>query len=293
MLISRVGDTIRTYHLVQNRDTGAAITNLTGDNFRIILALDGSPAVESVDVAHVLNGYYCLSFIAGSPGEYSMSAELLDNFEGSDQGGFTAREFSVLAEGAALPWWGVGLISLDDVKQALGVEQNYNEFVIQELIAGVSEAIAAYLGQDFEDHTVVPTDDVYNGNGRQTLFLGRRSHVVGVEGVTIDGLVVPKAAGPRDAGWVLDGHELHLRHHYRFHHGFQNVVVSTRWGWASPPPRARLACLQWVVVQYKDIVEHPGQLSIRIGDETSRFQVGPMPEFVAQLLEGLINQAVA
>ncbi len=128
------------------------------------------------------------------------------------------------------------LISLAQLKAHLGVQSSGDDVVLSALISQISRAIAAYLNRPF----IWPRDvvDVFDGNGRDRIQL-RHWPVVSVSSVSINGQVVPQAATPQSAGWVLETSDLEppgamqqviLRGGF-YPRGWQNVSIAYRAGY--------------------------------------------------------------
>ncbi len=128
------------------------------------------------------------------------------------------------------------LISLAQLKAHLGVQSNGDDIVLSALISQISRAIAAYLNRPF----IWPRDvvDVFDGNGRDRIQL-RHWPVVSVSSVSVNGLIVPPAATPQSAGWLLEASDLEppgamqqvILQGGVFQRGWQNVSIGYRAGY--------------------------------------------------------------
>ncbi len=128
------------------------------------------------------------------------------------------------------------LISLAQLKAHLGVQSNGDDIVLSGLISQISRAIAAYLNRPF----IWPRDivDVFDGNGRDRIQL-RHWPVVSASSVSVNGQVVPPAATPQSAGWLVEASDLEPPGAMQqviwlggvFPRGWQNVSVAYRAGY--------------------------------------------------------------
>jgi hypothetical protein len=128
------------------------------------------------------------------------------------------------------------LISLAQLKAHLGVQSSGDDIVLSALISQISRAIAAYLNRPF----LWPRDvvDVFDGNGRDRIQL-RHWPVVSVASVNVNGLIVPPAAAPQSAGWLLEPSDLEppgamqqvILQGGVFPRGWQNVSIAYRAGY--------------------------------------------------------------
>jgi hypothetical protein len=128
------------------------------------------------------------------------------------------------------------LISLAQLKAHLGVQSNGDDVVLSALISQISRAIASYLNRPF----IWPRDvvDVFDGNGRDRIQL-RHWPVTSVSSVSVNGQIVPPAATPQNAGWLVEPADIEPPGAMQqvillggvFPRGWQNVSIAYRAGY--------------------------------------------------------------
>lgn len=158
------------------------------------------------------------------------------------------------------------IVSLDLLKQRLGVTHDKQDAYFQTLLDGVSAAVEAFIGRKLEAADYV---ERYNGNGKNRLVL-EQWPVISVLSVKINGRVVDD--------WDFDNWLL-IRHAC-FSQGIRNVEVSYRAGYETLPADIQEAILI-IATQRMNEIENKGVQSKTLAGETIAFSTfsdsGGMP----------------
>ena len=115
--------------------------------------------------------------------------------------------------------------------------------------------------------------------------------VTAVSSLAIDGIAIPPAPDPNTPGYVFSATLLYLqgaiaggtKNIYRFSPGFQNVAVSYTAGYATTPPEIEQACIELIVLRYKER-DRIGQVSKNLAGEVVAFTQKDMPADVQTIL---------
>lgn len=138
------------------------------------------------------------------------------------------------------------LITVDNVKEYLGIQGNTDDSLLARLVSACSAAAASYTSRKIL--TTVHTF-ICNGNGRAVLALPQYP-VTQVSSVMVGDTVVPASQSMTDSGYVVSGDIIYLRG-YEFSHGIQNVKVVYTAGYTTCPLDLAQATVEWVSSVYK------------------------------------------
>ncbi|HEY5209901.1 MAG TPA: hypothetical protein VIJ42_10705 [Stellaceae bacterium] len=172
------------------------------------------------------------------------------------------------------------LTTLDNVKGWLSppLTATADDQLLARLITAASRFIQTWLNRAIAARTYVETRD---GDGGARLVFAN-APVTAVASVTVDGRDVPPAGGTHGHGYLFDPSMLYLRGH-RLSDGVQNVVVSYTAGYDATPPDIEQACIELVVLRYKER-DRIGQVSKNLAGEIVAFSQKDMPADVATLI---------
>ena len=173
------------------------------------------------------------------------------------------------------------LTTLDNVKNWLSppLTTSGDDALLTRLITAASQFIETWLNRAIASQAYVETRD---GNGGNRLVTAH-SPITGVTSLTIDGEAIPIAPTPLAAGYIFSPTAIYLQGR-RFTPGFQNVVLSYTAGYASTPPEIEQACIELVVLRYKER-DRIGQVSKNLAGEVVAFTQKDMPADVQTLID--------
>lgn len=170
------------------------------------------------------------------------------------------------------------LTTLANVKAWLNLTSTDADALLERLITATSGVIEQYVNRTLLTHDVVEELDGTGG----TKLAFREYPVTAVTSVTVDGTVIPAAAGPLDLGYVVGRYSIKLRG-YTFNEGYSNVSIEYTAGYAEVPPDVEQACIAYVSFLYKDR-DRIGISSKGLAGEQTTFSQKDMPAFVKQAL---------
>jgi hypothetical protein len=174
------------------------------------------------------------------------------------------------------------LTTLDNVKGWLSppLTSTGDDDVLTRLITAASQFIETWLNRQIASQSYAETRD--GDGGRKLVFAN--APVTAVGAVTIDSIAVPPAPDAASRGYVFSPTVLYLQG-WRLTPGYQNVAVSYTAGYAATPPEIEQACIELVVLRYKER-DRIGQVSKNLAGEVVAFTQKDMPPDV----QTLINQ---
>jgi hypothetical protein len=188
------------------------------------------------------------------------------------------------------------LTSLQKLFQHLKVPSNEEAAFTSEaesLIEQASAAAGRHTGRKMLRQEAV--SQVYDGNGRQSLFL--REYPAVVTSVVVNGVEVPEKTTWDGLGWDLDpeGDDDHLRlYGYAFNPGRQNVEVYGSFGYTSTSPEGLVlerAALEWAAYFHHRRV--PGVTTENFEGVSVTYGSDEMPRQVKNLLARFVKWEVS
>lgn len=175
----------------------------------------------------------------------------------------------------------MSLVSLESLKQRLGITHDRQDGQLQTLIAGVSAAVEAYLGRKL---LAANYTERHNGNGKNRLVL-HQYPVLSVSQVKINGRVIDDWDND---DWLL----IRLN---GFAKGIRNVEIKYRAGYETLPADIQEAALL-IAAQRMNELENKGVQSKTLAGETISFssfsQTGGMPPAAFAILQEYRRKAV-
>ena len=173
------------------------------------------------------------------------------------------------------------LTTLDNVKGWLSppLASTGDDVLLTRLITAASQFIETWLNRQIASAAYTETRD---GDGGQKLVFAN-APVTAVSSLAIDGIAVSPAPDAAFPGYIFSPTMLYLRG-WRFRRGYQNVAVSYSAGYAATPPEIEQACIELVVLRYKER-DRIGQVSKNLAGEIVAFTQKDMPPDVQTLID--------
>jgi hypothetical protein len=174
------------------------------------------------------------------------------------------------------------LTDLDSVRAFLGVSGTGDDALIEDaLIPAYSQAVQSWLNRTIAAASYTA---VLDGKGTRRILL-KNYPVTAIASLSIDGIVIPAAAGPPYCrGYVFNEHAVSL-YGYWFAPGFGNVQISYTAGYTSTPADIAQATIEWIADAYKSR-DRIGQRSKSLqGSEVVSYDITPMPKRVEMMLK--------
>jgi len=189
------------------------------------------------------------------------------------------------------------LASLAMVKTYLGLTSGEHDTLLESLIEAVSAQFMAHTGRkltarDYSPDPLSPHYDPDNarldGSGYAEQLLPQYP-VISVTSLVLDGLAIPAALGPGQAGYVLDpaAGVLALVGGV-FNRGRHNLAVAYRAGFASPPADLMQACVEQTAARFQESGAGQGRLGVSarsLADGSVSYAVAPLLPQVAAVLD--------
>jgi hypothetical protein len=173
------------------------------------------------------------------------------------------------------------LTTLDNVKGWLSppLTSTGDDALLTRLITAASEFIQTWLNRAIAAQAYTERRD---GEGGQRLAFAN-TPVSAVASLVIDGVAVAPTPDASTPGFVFSPTLLYLQG-WRFNPGYQNVVVSYTAGYATTPPEIEQACIELIVLRYKER-DRIGQVSKNLAGEIVAFAQKDMPPDVQTLID--------
>lgn len=163
------------------------------------------------------------------------------------------------------------LTSVRAVKDYLKLTSSENDTLLEALIEAVSAHFAAYTGRNLTARAYSPDpgssdfdqdNALLDGSGYPEQLLPQYP-VSSLASICLDGLHLPPAQAPGQAGWVLDRSAgvLSLVGGV-FSRGRQNLAVAYRAGFAAVPADLAQACLEQVATRFQESGAGQGRLGV-------------------------------
>lgn len=174
----------------------------------------------------------------------------------------------------------MGLVLLDEVKDALQFSDTTWDAVLEDEIDAVSQAIGDYCCRSFEAHTL--TAEKIDGDGTVELYL--RCPIISITSVSNDGVSVVETTNYEqysERGLVV------LTDGTAWASGRKTITVTYRYGYeADDMPRAIVSAARlWTIKRWQDVKHlRVGVSSVSRGDETITYEKG-MPQEVQRLID--------
>ncbi|MFH1035260.1 MAG: head-tail connector protein [Pseudomonadota bacterium] len=163
------------------------------------------------------------------------------------------------------------LTSVQAVKDYLRLSSGENDALLATLIEAVSAHFAAYTGRNLtaRDYSpdpgsadFDPDNAILDGSGYPEQLLPQYP-VQNLASLSLDGVALPPAQAPGQAGWVLDRSAgvLSLLGGV-FTRGRHNLAVTFRAGFESPPADLAQACLEQAATRFQESGAAQGRLGV-------------------------------
>ncbi len=153
-----------------------------------------------------------------------------------------------------------------------------DDALLTRLITAASQFIQTWLGRTIALQAYSESRD---GDGTRKLALAN-TPVTAVSALTVDGIAIPPAPDALTPGFVFSPTLLYLQA-FRFTRGVQNVAIAYSAGFAATPPELEQACIELVVLRYKER-DRIGHVSKSIAGETVTFTQKDFPADVLTIL---------
>jgi hypothetical protein len=173
------------------------------------------------------------------------------------------------------------LTTLENVKGWLSppLTSTGDDALLTRLITAASQFIETWLNRAVATQSYAETRD--GDGGRRLVFA--HTPVTAIASLTIDGIAIPPAPDAASPGFVFSPTVLYLQG-WRFTPGYQNVVASYTAGYDATPPEIEQACIELVVLRYKER-DRIGQVSKNLAGEVVAFAQKDMPADVQTLID--------
>jgi len=189
------------------------------------------------------------------------------------------------------------LTSLAAVKAYLGLGDDAHDNLLESLIEAVSAQFMAHTGRHLaaRDYSPDPANPAYapdhallDGSGYAEQLLPQYP-VRGVSQLLLDGILLPPALGPGQAGYLVDAAAgvLSLTQGV-FTRGRHNLAISYRAGFDQIPAELFQACLEQVVVRFQESAAGQGRLGVSartLPDGSVSYASAPLLPQVAAVLD--------
>ncbi|MGH6989729.1 MAG: hypothetical protein ACREFD_14685 [Stellaceae bacterium] len=172
------------------------------------------------------------------------------------------------------------LTTLENVKGWLSppLTSTVDDTLLSRLITAASQFIETWLNRGIASQSY---SEIRDGDGGRKLAFAN-TPVSAVASLSIDGIAIGPAPDALSPGFVFSPTMLYLQG-WRFTPGFQNVRVSYAAGYAATPPELEQACIELIVLRYKER-DRIGQVSKNLAGEVVAFTQKDMPPDVQTLI---------
>ncbi len=134
------------------------------------------------------------------------------------------------------------------IKAWANITNTATDTVLDNLALAVNSWVAEYISRPTMDSQAYSS--VFNGDGQPVLFMPNRP-ITAVASVTVNGVAIPAAPGPLEAGFAFDASRIALRG-YCFAIGFQNVAITYTAGYTVIPEAIKQAATQLAAFLYAE-----------------------------------------
>jgi hypothetical protein len=173
----------------------------------------------------------------------------------------------------------VDLASVEQVKGYLSINTNTDDALLERLVKSASGYIQAWLNRSFGVEQYI---DKLNGNDGDSVHFPNYP-VLSVASVQVNNQAIPASTGVFTHGYAFDDTMLYLRND-RFWRGRLNVVITYTAGYAEIPQEITQACIEMVVMRYKE-KDRIGLTSKGLAGETIGFSQKDMADSTRHILQ--------